>query len=241
MSGPQVELVQMLSVTPFDTKKDFDDYIARLNAVPKYIDQTISLLEEGIRINWVQPYEGTRCNATPLVLPRRLPHTCLLLERCSDAPCPRSSVGSHQGERAREHLLQRQSRHRHRIRRLLHQHPLRQRRLRDGRERSIRWQVAERSVSCSGSTPRCKPSSRARRSPRASTRHSPSWPTSSLPITCLHAARARSVSGSIGTLHARRLVRSLSFLLTSSCLAVRQCSPGRQRVLRVPGAQVHQR
>jgi len=105
MSGPQVELVQMLSVTPFDTKKDFDDYIARLNAVPKYIDQTISLLEEGIRINWVQPYEGTRCNATPLVLPRRLPHTCLLLERCSDAPCPRSSVGSHQGERAREHLL----------------------------------------------------------------------------------------------------------------------------------------
>ena len=39
----------------FETVKDFDDWIARLNAFPVYMDQTIALMSEGIKARVLLP------------------------------------------------------------------------------------------------------------------------------------------------------------------------------------------
>jgi uncharacterized protein (DUF885 family) len=48
MGGVQQSVAQVITSTTFKTTKDYEDLIARLNAVPVLIDQTISLLQKGL-------------------------------------------------------------------------------------------------------------------------------------------------------------------------------------------------
>ena len=45
----------MVDTLRFDTPKDYDDYLARLRAFPKYMDETIQIMREGIAAHMVQP------------------------------------------------------------------------------------------------------------------------------------------------------------------------------------------
>jgi uncharacterized protein (DUF885 family) len=52
---------QIVDSLPFATVKDFDDWLARLEAFPAYMDQNIALMREGIKTNVVLPkIIGTR-------------------------------------------------------------------------------------------------------------------------------------------------------------------------------------
>jgi uncharacterized protein (DUF885 family) len=55
LDGPQIGVAQLVSVTPFRTRADYDDYLARLAAIPRYFDQVAALLRRGIQLGWVQP------------------------------------------------------------------------------------------------------------------------------------------------------------------------------------------
>ena len=48
MDGVQQSVAQVITSTTFKTTKDYEDLIARLNAVPALLDQTIVLLEKGL-------------------------------------------------------------------------------------------------------------------------------------------------------------------------------------------------
>jgi uncharacterized protein (DUF885 family) len=54
-SGIHQEFAILSSVTPFRTGKDYRDYLVRLGAFPKAIDQTIALMERGRQTGWVLP------------------------------------------------------------------------------------------------------------------------------------------------------------------------------------------
>jgi len=47
MQGPHIDFPQLIEFHPFHTRKDIDDYIARLRAFPSQIDQVIQLLQKG--------------------------------------------------------------------------------------------------------------------------------------------------------------------------------------------------
>jgi len=49
MSGPHIDFPQLIEFHPFKTPNDFANYIARLNAFPRLIDQVIENLQKGIR------------------------------------------------------------------------------------------------------------------------------------------------------------------------------------------------
>ena len=49
MSGPHIDFPQLIEFHPFKTPVDFTNYIARLNAFPRLIDQVIENLQKGIR------------------------------------------------------------------------------------------------------------------------------------------------------------------------------------------------
>jgi uncharacterized protein (DUF885 family) len=52
---------QVVDSLPFASSKDYDDWLARLDAFPAYIDQNIGLMREGIRVDVVLPKViGTR-------------------------------------------------------------------------------------------------------------------------------------------------------------------------------------
>ena len=55
LDGPQIGLAQLVSATPFRTRVDYDDYLARLAAIPRYFAQVTALLRRGIELGWVQP------------------------------------------------------------------------------------------------------------------------------------------------------------------------------------------
>jgi uncharacterized protein (DUF885 family) len=46
---------QLVSVTPFRTTTDYDNYLERLSAFPLYLEQVTGLLRRGIELGWVQP------------------------------------------------------------------------------------------------------------------------------------------------------------------------------------------
>lgn len=54
-SGIQVDLPQLQSITPFKTVKDYDDYIARMHAVPQAFEQVTVSCESGIADQRVPP------------------------------------------------------------------------------------------------------------------------------------------------------------------------------------------
>ena len=55
LDGPQLALGQLASFAPFRTAEDYRNYIARLHAWPRYLDQFTALLKRGIELRWVQP------------------------------------------------------------------------------------------------------------------------------------------------------------------------------------------
>ncbi|RMF61355.1 MAG: DUF885 domain-containing protein, partial [Calditrichaeota bacterium] len=60
LKGPQLDLPNLVRYTPFENIEDYQAYMKRLQAIPRYISQIISLLEEGIRQKWVMPREPLR-------------------------------------------------------------------------------------------------------------------------------------------------------------------------------------
>ena len=48
MNGPQIDFPGVLDDMPLRTVKDYENYLARLNAYPKYIEQAIGLMQRGI-------------------------------------------------------------------------------------------------------------------------------------------------------------------------------------------------
>src|SRR3954463_13472615 len=56
MGGVQQSVADVISATTFKTTKDYEDLVARLNAIPALIDQTIALLEKGLelKVTWPQ-------------------------------------------------------------------------------------------------------------------------------------------------------------------------------------------
>ena len=55
INGPQLAFDNLIEVTRFRTRADYDDYLARLGAVPRFFDQVTALLRRGIELGWVQP------------------------------------------------------------------------------------------------------------------------------------------------------------------------------------------
>ncbi|MEC5215159.1 uncharacterized protein (DUF885 family) [Actimicrobium sp. GrIS 1.19] len=55
MFGPQFELPQLVRETPFVTVRDYDNYLARLAAFPRQIDQMIARMQQGIASGWMPP------------------------------------------------------------------------------------------------------------------------------------------------------------------------------------------
>ncbi len=53
--GPHTELVDMVSLTPFDDAQDYDNYISRLHKVPQYFDQIIGNMRQGMRDKLMPP------------------------------------------------------------------------------------------------------------------------------------------------------------------------------------------
>jgi uncharacterized protein (DUF885 family) len=55
MNGLQISFGQLAAATPFRNAKDYEDYLARLAAFPRHVDQVIALMNRGIETRWVQP------------------------------------------------------------------------------------------------------------------------------------------------------------------------------------------
>ena len=55
MGGPQIELPDLVSNSPFNTVADFDNYIARLRQIPRVFDQTMANMRQGMRDRLIPP------------------------------------------------------------------------------------------------------------------------------------------------------------------------------------------
>lgn len=53
--GPHNTIVQLADRSPFFTKADYESYIARLEAAPKFLEQSTGRLRAGIEAGWTQP------------------------------------------------------------------------------------------------------------------------------------------------------------------------------------------
>ena len=53
--GPHLDFAQLVSITPFRTLVDYQNFGARMRAFPTYLDQVIKLLQRGIETGWVLP------------------------------------------------------------------------------------------------------------------------------------------------------------------------------------------
>ena len=51
-SGFHMELARLPADMPFDTPRDYENYVARLHALPQYIRQNTDLLREGLKTGW---------------------------------------------------------------------------------------------------------------------------------------------------------------------------------------------
>jgi uncharacterized protein (DUF885 family) len=55
MDGPHLELLETLSLTPFNNVKDYDDYLARLHQVPRMLAQVTGNMRQGMKDGLMQP------------------------------------------------------------------------------------------------------------------------------------------------------------------------------------------
>ena len=54
-NGIHIDAPQLVQVLPFDTVKDYDDYIARLHQLPRVLDETIVQMRNGMRDHLMPP------------------------------------------------------------------------------------------------------------------------------------------------------------------------------------------
>ncbi|MGC1548142.1 MAG: DUF885 family protein [Rhodanobacter sp.] len=55
MSGAHLSLAGFVSTIPFDNTKEYDDYLARLKAVPAFLDQVTEVARQGLRDKMMPP------------------------------------------------------------------------------------------------------------------------------------------------------------------------------------------
>ena len=55
IGGPHLHLPDLVTLTPFDTVKDYDNYVARLNQVPRLFDQVVANMRQGMRDHLMPP------------------------------------------------------------------------------------------------------------------------------------------------------------------------------------------
>jgi uncharacterized protein (DUF885 family) len=55
MDGPHLEPIQLLTLTPFNSVKDYDDYVSRLHQIPKMLEQVTANMRQGMKDHWMQP------------------------------------------------------------------------------------------------------------------------------------------------------------------------------------------
>ncbi len=55
MDGPHLRLLETLGLTPFNTVKDYDDYLSRLDQVPRMLDQVTGNMRQGMKDGLMQP------------------------------------------------------------------------------------------------------------------------------------------------------------------------------------------
>jgi uncharacterized protein (DUF885 family) len=55
LDGPHLTLGSLVGFTPFDNTLDYHRYLARLRAIPAYLEQATALLRRGMELRWVQP------------------------------------------------------------------------------------------------------------------------------------------------------------------------------------------
>lgn len=55
MGGLQIDLPNLVNVTPFRHSRDYDAYLDRLRAIPGYVDQTVILMKQGLEEGRVYP------------------------------------------------------------------------------------------------------------------------------------------------------------------------------------------
>ena len=72
-SGIHQDFAILSTVTPFRSVKDYRDYLARLAAFPRVIDQTIALMERGRQSGWIVPAVPIR--DVPAAMKEQIPET----------------------------------------------------------------------------------------------------------------------------------------------------------------------
>jgi hypothetical protein len=55
MSGVQLDIPELPRLAPLRNVKNYDDFLTRLEAYPRYVDQVIELMKRGITAGWVPP------------------------------------------------------------------------------------------------------------------------------------------------------------------------------------------
>jgi len=55
MDGPHLEWLEMLSLTPFNNVKDYDDYLSRLHQIPQALDQVTGNMRQGMKDRLMPP------------------------------------------------------------------------------------------------------------------------------------------------------------------------------------------
>jgi uncharacterized protein (DUF885 family) len=55
MQGPHLGWLEMLSLTPFNNVKDYDDYLSRLHQIPKALDQVTGNMRQGMKDRLMPP------------------------------------------------------------------------------------------------------------------------------------------------------------------------------------------
>jgi len=53
--GPQIELPDLITITPFNNAKDYENYIARLKQIPRVFDQVTANLRQGMKDRLMPP------------------------------------------------------------------------------------------------------------------------------------------------------------------------------------------
>src|SRR6266496_291118 len=55
MSGPHLELPDLITLTPFNTVKDYEDYVSRLRQIPHVLDQVTANMRQGMADHLMPP------------------------------------------------------------------------------------------------------------------------------------------------------------------------------------------
>ena len=55
MNGIHLELADLVTLTPFNTARDYDNYLARLHAVPRKFDQVTANMRQGMKDGLMPP------------------------------------------------------------------------------------------------------------------------------------------------------------------------------------------